>query len=152
MVTTLPGRGTVLVRSPAPPEVPTDRCVDVRLGPVVTFDGDHLGMSLAVVRGSERRRVERRDLRALERAVASLLVDARLTATDQRNPEVVRFGDRAACRSLLPPPAATAVERQLFAVASRRSGTLLTWTSTAPRPADYRTYDVVLDGPPTGQR
>lgn len=150
-VTKLPARGTVLVGSRAPPEVPTERCVDVRPGPVATFDGDRLEMSLSVLCGDDRRRFGRRELAAVERAVASLLVDAGRAAAGNPGPEVVRFGDRAACQSLLPTPAATAIERRLFAVASRRSGTLLTWTSAAPRAGDYRTYDVVLDGPPAGR-
>ena len=150
-VTKLPARGTVLVRSRAPPEVPTDRCVDVRPGSFATFDGDRLEMSLSVVYGSERRRFGRGELPAVEHAVASLLVDAGRAGADDRDPEVVRFGDRAACRTLLPRPAAAAIERRLFAVASRRAGTLLTWTSRKPRAVDYRTYDVVLDGPPAGR-
>ena len=145
-VTKLPARGTVLVGARAPPEVPTERCVDVRPGPVATFDGDRLELSLTVVRGDERRRFTRHELPALERTVASLLVDAGRAAARDRVPEVVRFGDRAACRNVLPSPAVTTIERRLGAVACQLSGTLLTWTSAGPGSADYRTYDVVIDG------
>ena len=150
VVTKLPDRGTVLVGSDAPPAVPTDRFVNVRPGPVATFDGDRLRLSLSVRRGDDRRRFGRHELPAVERAVASLLAesaaDGRPPAND-RGPEVVRFGDRSAFRAVLSTPAAVMIERRLGAVARRRSGTLLTWTTDAPRAADYRTYDVVLDGP-----
>ena len=151
VVTKLPDRGTVLVRSDAPPAVPTDRCVDVRPGPVATFDGDRLRLSLSVSRGDERRRFGRHELPAVERAVASFLAeDARgggPTASD-RSPELVRFGDRAACRNCLPAQAVAAIERRLGAVARRRSGALLTWTTGYPRRVDHDSYDVVVDGQP----
>ena len=151
VLTKLPDRGTVLVRSDGPPAVPTNRCVDVRPGPFATFDGDRLRLSLSVRRGDELGRFGRHELPAVERAVASFLAGDPAgggSLAGEPGPEVVRFGDRAACRNCLPAPAVAAIERRLGAVARRRAGALLTWTSEAPRRVDYRTYDVVVDGPP----
>ena len=167
-VTTLPDRGTVLLRSAGPPRVPAGRRVDVRPGAFATFDGDRFRMALTVTAGEERRRFERSDVAEIEDAVVSALrrsepsgsggrrADVRSAndrATGERGSDaagrderaVLRFGDRAACRRMLPDPSVDAIERRLVAAARRGAATLVTWTTGDARPEDGRTYDVVLD-------
>lgn len=197
VVTRLPSRGSVLVRSPSTPVVPGWRCVDVRPGPFATFDGDRFRSSLSVRSGGEHRRFDRWELAAVEDAIAAFLGDGEPadgkdsppTASSDRDPppvdtddrsgvagperpvvaedglrvknrdggrvfeerRVVRFGDRAACRRLLPDAAVDSIERRLGAAASRASAALLTWTSDEPRTVDHRSHDVVLDRPMTGR-
>lgn len=207
MVTRLPSRGSVLVRSPSTPVVPGWRCVDVRPGPFATFDGDRFRTSLSVQADGERRRFDRWELADVEDAIAAFLgdgeppsgcqpppaapsdralwpvdLDDRQSVEGRERPAVeddelrlvdwdgshvvgrdglqvvdgderraVRFGDRAACRRLLPGAAVDAIERRLGAAATRASAALLTWTSDGPRPGDHRTHDVVLDRPMAGR-
>lgn len=133
----VPSAGRVLVRSTRPPEVPDDRCVDVRPGGVATFDGDRVRLSLWVSDGDTRVPVAWTDLDGLEAAV---------TASLREGGGSIRFGGRDACRSALGTAAVEAVECRLGDIARRRDATLVSWTVAAPRDGDYRTYDVVLDG------
>lgn len=129
VMTKLPDRGSMLVRASAPPAVPTGRCVDVRPGPFATFDGDRFQFSLSVRAGERRRQFDRWELPAIGEAVAASLRDIG-TADDQvTEPAVVRFGDRAALRRLLPTASVDAIERQLAAAVARESGVLLAWSS-----------------------
>lgn len=172
-VTTLPDRGTVLLRSAGPPRVPAGRRVDVRPGAFATFDGDRFRMALTVTAGGERRRFERSDVAGIEDAVVSALGrggptesggpgpsgpgsdersandratgDGESDAVGRAERAVLRFGDRAACRRMLPDPSVDAIERRLEAAARRGAATLVTWTTGDAQPEDARTYDVVLD-------
>lgn len=132
--------GAVLVRSPAPPEVPSERCVDVRPGSVAAFDGAHVRLSLWVTDGRRRAPVGWRDRSALVRFVTAAL-QGTTGAT-------VRFGDRALCRRVLGPAGVGAVERRLAAAARDHGATLVTWTA-APGGRGERAYDRVLDSPVT---
>lgn len=132
VLTTVPRPGAVLVASVEAPAVPGHRCVDVRPGPVATFDGDRIVLPLTVRCGDVRRRFARHEIPALEEAVSSLL---------RRDGAAVRFGDRAACRRVLP---TAAVERRLAAAARREGETLVTWTSEEPDATAPERYDVVL--------
>lgn len=134
-LTKLPAAGSVLVRSPAPPDVAVDVRVDVRPGTAATFDGDRLRFPFRVTDGEVRQRFGRDELPALEGAIADLLEDADSAA--------VRFGDRAACRRILPAASLDAVERRLLAATRREGRTLVAWTAEQPRAGSR--YDAVID-------
>lgn len=134
-LTKLPAPGAVLVRSPAPPSMAVETAVDVRPGPAATFDGDRLRLPLQVTDGEVRRRFGRSELAAVEETVADLLRASGSVA--------VRFGDRAACRRVLPTASLGAIERRLLGATRREGATLVTWTSERPR--DRSRYDAVIE-------
>jgi hypothetical protein len=126
----------VLIRSPAPPELPAIECIDIRPGAAATFDGDRVQLSLSVRAEDHRRCIGWRDFAALETALTRVL--------PLESAAVVRFGDRSACRAALGPDRVAAVERQLVATVRREGAVLVTWTGAPPRDADYRVYDAVV--------
>lgn len=126
----------VLIVAPEPPELPSLDCVDVRPGPVAAFDGDRVGLSLTVVAEGVHRKIRWSALAELDATVARALPSG---------PDaVIRFGDRAACRSVLGDARLATVERQLVAVARREGATLVTWTGAPPRDTDVQAYDTVI--------
>lgn len=133
VLTTVPRPGAVLVTCPEAPTVAGRRSVDVVPGPVATFDGDRVALPLHVRCGDRRRRFARHELADVEALVTALL--------RRDGPAVVRFGDRAACRRVLP---TAALERRLGAAARRAGETLVTWTSEAPLARSPGLYDAVL--------
>jgi hypothetical protein len=133
-----PGGRRVLVCSAAAPPLGAEGCVDVRPGAVATFDGDRVRLPLAVSTPGHRVRVAWIDHRGLDDAVSRML------AADTA--EVVRFGDRAACRGLLGRANTATVERRLAATARAAAATLVSWTDRPRSEVDSRPYDVVVEG------
>lgn len=127
----------VLVCSAAGPPVGAERCVDVRPGVVATFDGDRVRLPLVVSGPEHRVRVAWIDHQGLDDAVSSKL------AADPA--EVVRFGDRSACRRLLGRVNTASVERRLAATARRAGAALVTWTARPRSDVDCQPYDVVVE-------
>lgn len=132
---TPPVPATILLHTSTPPEINVDQRVDVRPGAVATFDGDRVRLTLVVTAGDRRARIGWRDVGGLERAISARL--------DRAVPAVVRFGDRAACRTALGAAGVGALERRLAAAARAGGAALVTWTSETAHDRDGRTYDVV---------
>lgn len=128
-------RPGVLVRSPTPPSVASDLCVDVRPGAAATFDGDHVRFPLSVVDDESVARLDWSDLSGLE-----AVVEARLRG---EHSATIRFGDRSMCQTAIGADGVAAVERRLASVARRAQARLVTWTRATPSDAAARTYEVV---------
>ena len=136
LLTTVPRPGTVLLRSPSPPEVAVERCVDVRPGAAATFDGDRLWLPIQVRHDGERQRFERHELPSVGAAVARVL--------RRDGAAAIRFGDRSTCRRLLPAPVLEAIERRLAGIARREGETLVTWSAGPVGEVEPGRYDVVF--------
>lgn len=140
MTTAWPSEKAVLVRAPTAPDV-DGVAVDVRPGPVTTFDGDRpRGVLVVAAPARGVRETHPRD------GVPDVVAAARRLLLEHDG-EVLRLGNRACLWEFRPESTVRAIERRLADVARSGGATLVTWTDREPRQDDAAVYDAVVEAP-----